>query len=268
MDRYGLDGYYHDNTHPYGCARIEAGCGWKLGDRVYPTYPILAYRDLYRRIYAVVKSHNRPTFNMAHMSGKVCIPILAYEDAYLDGENFRGVVKGDYMDVLPLDTFRAEFLGRQWGIMPYFLPEFSAPYDGQVEPTRGLVAMLMVHDVAPWVIWCNAKVFEEAFDALDAFGYVDAGFVPYFDPKPPAATEMKGVLVSAYTKPGKALVIVANLSREDRSGTVRIDFARLGLKPGAVLSWPDKKAMTLNGDVVTLDVPKQGYRLLFVGREK
>ena len=37
-----------------------------------------------------------------------------------------------------LDTFRAEYMGRQWGIMPFFLPEFPASYARQVEPTRGL----------------------------------------------------------------------------------------------------------------------------------
>jgi hypothetical protein len=267
MDRYGLDGYYHDNTHPYACARPEANCGWTRGGRAYPTHPILAYRELYRRIYAMVKSHDRPTFMMAHMSGKVTIPILAYEDSYLDGENFRLQVKDHYPDVLPLDTFRAEFMGRQWGIMPYFLPEFSPPYDTQVEPTRGLAGMLMVHDVAPWAIWCNGKVFEEALDALDAFGYVDASFVPYFDPKPPATTDMRDVLASAYTQPGRALVIVANLSREDRSGTVRLDFARMGLKPGAVVSWPDRADLKRDGNAVRLDVPGRGYRMLFLGTE-
>lgn len=268
MDRYGLDGYYHDNTHPYPCAKGNTGCGYRRDGTLVPTYPILGYRALYRRLYAMVKGHHSPTFTMAHMSGKVTIPILAYEDSYLDGEHFRGRVKDSYLDVLTLDTFRAEFMGRQWGIMPYFLPEFTPPYDQQVEPTRALAALLMVHDVAPWAIWCNGKVFEQAFEALDAFGYVDAEFLPYFDPAPPATTEMKDVCISAYRLPRKALVIIANLSREDRSGTIALNAKRLGVPMAELVSWPDKTPVKENAGSVTLDVPRLGYRMLRAGEER
>jgi len=265
MSRFGLDGYYHDNTHPYPCTKENTGCGYRRDGTLIPTYPILGFRSLYRRVYAMVKSQKRPTFTMAHMSGKVTIPILAYDDSYLDGEHFRGRVKDSYLDLLPLDTFRAEFMGRQWGLMPYFLPEFQPPYDQQVEPTRGLAGLLMIHDVAPWAIWCNAQVFTEAFDALDAFGYLDADFLPYFDPTPPATTDLQDVYASAYQLPGRALVIVANLSREDRSGVVKLNGERLGLALDRVSSWPDKTPVKCDGGNVQLDVPKLGYRMLLVG---
>jgi hypothetical protein len=265
MDRYGLDGFYHDNTHPYSCGKENTGCGYRRDGNLVPTYPILAYRALYRRLYAMVKSHDRPTFTMAHMSGKVTIPVLAYEDSYLDGEHFRGRVKDSYLDLLPLDTFRAEFMGRQWGIMPYFLPEFTPPYSEQVEPTRGLAGLLMIHDVATWAIWCNAQVFAEAFDALDAFGYVDADFIPYFDPEPPVTTDMPDVYASAYTLPGRALIVVANVSREDRSGSVQLNGKRLGLPVDTVVTWPDKTPVAATNGRLELDVPKLGYRMLVVG---
>jgi len=266
MDRYGLDGYYHDNTHPYACSKETTGCGYRRDGRLIATYPILGYRALYRRAYAMVKSHDRPSFTMAHMSGKVTIPILAYDDSYLDGEHFRGRVKDSYLDLLPLDTFRAEFMGRQWGIMPYFLPEFSPPYSEQVEPTRGLAGLLMIHDVAPWPIWCNAQVFAEAFDALDAFGYVDAEFIPYFDPKPPVTTDLPDLYGSAYKLPGRALIVVANLSREDRSGNVKLNGEGLGLPVDSAVTWPDKQPVKCAGGTVDLQVPRLGYRMLVVGK--
>ncbi len=264
IDRYGIDGLYHDNTHPYGSAQAACGLGYERDGKLHPTYPILGYRALYRRMYAVMKSADRETFTMAHMSGKVAIPILAYEDAYLDGEHFRGRVKDSYMDLLPLDTFRAEFMGRQWGIMPFFLPEFPSDLAKAVEPTRGLMGLLMIHDVSPWPIWCNAAVMNEALDALDEFGYVDADFVPYFDPAPPATTDMKDVYVSAYTRPGRALLIAANLSRENREGNVRINADRLGLAGDSPMSWPDKKPLPLTDKALRLDVPRLGYRMIVV----
>ncbi|MEN6644576.1 MAG: glycoside hydrolase domain-containing protein [Armatimonadia bacterium] len=266
IKQYGIDGLYHDNTHPYSSTALDAGCGYKRDGKVHPTFPILGYRDLYRRMYAVMKDARPDGFTMAHMSGKVTIPILAYEDSYLDGEHFRGVVKDSYMDLMSLETFRTEYMGRQWGIMPYFLPEFSGDYAKAVEPTRGLMALLMIHDVAPWPIWCNTEVMNEALSALDAFGYVDSEFIGYFEATPPATTDMKDCYVSAYKRAdGKCLLVVANLAKEDRQGTVTINGARLGLAAAKqVQSWPEKTPVEATGGKVALSVPRLGYRMLVV----
>ncbi|NPV46384.1 MAG: LamG domain-containing protein [Armatimonadetes bacterium] len=262
--RYGVDGVYHDNTHPYSSASAAAGLGYERDGQRYPTFPIRAYRDLYRRMYAVIKSRPSPTFIMAHMSGKVTIPILAYEDSYLDGEHFRGVVKDSYLDLMSLDTFRAEYMGRQWGIMPFFLPEFDQERARQVEPTRGLMALLMLHDTAVWPIWCNADVVNEALAALDSFGYVDSDFVGYFAAQPPAATDMADVHVSAYRKLGKALLVVGNVGRESREGTVTINPAGLGFAPRRAVLWPGKQPLALADGKAKLTVPGLGYQMVVV----
>lgn len=265
VQRYGIDGLYHDNTWPYSSDRLEAGCGYLRDGKVHPTYPLLAYRALYRRMYAVMKALPRETFTMAHMSSKVTAPILAYDDSYLDGEHFRGRVKDSYLDVLTLDTFRAEFMGRQWGIIPFFLPEFDAERAAQVEPTRGLMGLLMIHDTSVWPIWCNTDVANQALAALDEFGIVDAQFIPYFDPVPPVTTELKDVWASAYKRgDGRALVVIANVGREDRSGEVRLNAQRLGLPVSKVISWPDKQALSVQNGALQVSVPRLGYRMVVV----
>ncbi|MHB8995834.1 MAG: glycoside hydrolase domain-containing protein [Armatimonadota bacterium] len=266
IKQFGIDGLYHDNTHPYSSTALDAGCGYLRDGKVYPTFPILGYRDLYRRMYSVMKTAKPDSFNMAHMSGKMTIPILAYEDSYLDGEHFRGQVKDSYLDLMSLDTFRTEYMGRQWGIMPYFLPEFDTEHRTQIEPTRGLMGLLMIHDVAVWPIWCNADVVNEALAALDEFGYVDSEFIGYFEARPPASTDMKDTYVSAYKRAdGKCLLVVANLSKEDRRGTVKIDAARLGMSAvKSVQSWPGKTPLDAAGGVLNLSVPRLGYRMLLV----
>jgi len=265
-ERYGIDGLYHDNTHPYGSPAMEAGCGYRRDGKRRPTYPILGYRALYRRMYSAAKAWPRETFTMAHMSGKVTIPILAYDDSYLDGEHFRGRVKDSYLDLLPLDTFRAEFMGRQWGIMPFFLPEFDAEHAKRVEPTRGLMGLLMVHDVAVWGIWCNADVVNEAYAALDRFGYVDAEFLPYFGAVPPATTDLPDVLASGYRRAdGKVLLVAANVGRETRRSEVALSPQGLGMAAiGRVLSWPDEAAVAPTAGRLEPEVPGLGYRLLLV----
>lgn len=261
----GIDGLYHDNTHPYGSTVLKAGCGYVRGDKVYPTYPIMGYRTLYRRMYAVLKSYPRETFSIAHMSGKVTIPILAYEDATLDGEQFRGRVKDSYLDMLSLDTFRAEYMGRQWGLIPVFLPQFGAEHNAQVEPTRGLMALLMLHDTPLWDLVYNTTVADQALGALDEFGYVDADFIGYFDSPAPATTDMKDVYVSAYRKGARTLLIVGNVSREDREGTLTLNALCFGGKlPRQAQDWPAKSPVAMANGRLSLSVPRLGYRLVVV----
>lgn len=268
VKRYGLDGLYHDNTHPYGSANLDAGVGYEREGQRRPTYPLLGYRELYRRMYAVLKGGPRPsgqTFSMAHMSGKVAIPILAYEDAYLDGEHFRGLVKDSYLDLMSLETFRTEYMGRQWGLIPCFLPEFDAEHQKAVEPTRGLMALLMIHDVTVWPIWCNTEEANRALEALDRFGYVDAAFTGYWEAAAPAHTDLGDVHVSAYRRPdGQVLLIVANVGKEDREGTVEVDRRYADLAGRQVLDWPGGQALQPQGQRLALTVPRLGYRLLLV----
>lgn len=267
MEQYQIDGTYHDQTHPYTSTNLRAGWGWERDGKRYVTYPILGYRALYRRNYAMVKSLPWPTFTQAHMSGKMVVPVLAYDDTYLDGEHFRGIVKDSYMDVTTLDAFRAEYMGRQWGLAPVFLPEFDEEHRPLVEPTRGLMALLMIHDINVWPIWCNAQVVDDAFVALDEFGYADAEFIPYFDPRPPASTDLADVHVSAYQKAdGSALLIVANLSKENRSGEIAIDLDRLGLTGAQAVSWPDQGALAMDDGAVSLEIPRLGYRMVRLSR--
>jgi len=263
VDRYGIDGSYHDQTHPYMSNAVATGVGYTRDGLPVRGTPILGYRELYRRNYALFKGLGRPTFLQAHMSGKVTIPVLAYEDSYLDGEHFRGVVKDSYLDVMTLDSFRCEYMGRQWGIMPFFLPEFDEENRPKVEPTRGLMALLMIHDVAVWPIWCNGQVVDVALKALDDFGWVDSTFIPYFDAKPPAATDLQDVYVSAYQRADHStLLVVANLGRENREGAVKVDLARLGFKAATAISWPDQAALPMPNGTLTLQVPGLGYRLI------
>jgi len=267
MEKHHIDGVYHDQTHPYTPSNTRAGWGYKRDGVEHISYPILGYRALYRRNYAMVKSLPWPTFTQAHMSGKVVVPVLAYEDSYLDGEHFRGVVKDSYMDVTALEAFRAEYMGHQWGLAPYFLPEFDAEHAQQVEPTRGLMALLMIHDINVWPIWCNAKVVDDAFAALDEFGYVDAEFIPYFDPKPPASTDLADIYTSAYRHAdGAVLLVVANVGKEDREGDVRADLLRLGLANAKAISWPDKTDLAMADGVLKLAVPRLGYRMVRLAR--
>jgi hypothetical protein len=79
---------------------------------------------------------------------------------------------------------------------------------------------------------------------------------------------MKDVYVSIYErkKDGRALAVVVNNSFEDRTGTITLNEARIGLPLDNVVSWPDKTPIQKNGAALELTIPKQGFRLLLIGK--
>jgi hypothetical protein len=106
----------------------------------------------------------------------------------------------------------------------FFLPEFRAEHT--VRGTPNLAAYLLLHDVNAWPIWSDVSQWNRLYDALDAFGIGEAEFLPYWKD---SGTQSAGeVLISAYVRPGKALLAVMNTG-EATEAKVTMDLARLGL---------------------------------------
>ncbi|OQA78228.1 MAG: hypothetical protein BWY31_04377 [Lentisphaerae bacterium ADurb.Bin242] len=269
LDKYmrelDLDGQYHDNTFPYQSALPNTGLGFVRDGKRYPSFNIFATRKLLQRNRAMLQAYRKDAFTLAHMSSKIWIPILAYEDAICDGEHFRGRIKDCYPELLPMDMFRAEYMGRQWGLIPVMMSELSPAEAKKTEPTRGLVTLLLLHDTKLWAknALNNRDVVVNAQKALDKFGYVDAEFIGYFDETPPAATDHKDVYVSAYRKEDKSvLLIVGNVSRQAADVEIRIDFKRLGITPLKLMDWPSGQELRHQDGKFRLRVDGQGYRLI------
>jgi hypothetical protein len=71
---------------------------------------------------------------------------------------------------------------------------------------------------------------------------------------------------SAYKRlDGRALLVIGNLSKEDREGEIRINSQRLGAPLEKIISWPDKQPQSPTGGRLRLKVPRLGYRMLVVG---
>jgi hypothetical protein len=269
MQKHHLDGFYHDESQPHACTAENIGCGWRdASGKLQPTFPILAYRSVYKRLYAAVKNADPNALMIVHMSGKMFIPVTAFEDAYLDGENFRVGLENTYTGVVPMDYWRAELMGRQWGLAPYFLNEYKGVNRIHDAPNTNYISLLLLHDIQPWSISSGGDVLNDTFSALDKFGYIDSEFIPYFDQIPPATTDMKDVYISVYKRKndGRALAVVVNNSFEDRTGTVTLNAERIGLPLDNVVSWPDKTPVQRNDAALELTIPKQGFRLLLIGK--
>jgi hypothetical protein len=75
---------------------------------------------------------------------------------------------------------------------------------------------------------------------------------------------MADVYVSAYRLPDRALILAANLSRQDRAGTIQLRPEGLGMRAANVVSWPDKTPANRQGADLRADIPRQGYKLWVV----
>lgn len=267
---HSLAGLYFDNTLPMGAYAPQAGLGYTRDGKRFKEYPILAYRDLYQSLYRIQRSPWKGSmpFSIAHASGNLTIPILSFVDAYLNGEQYRGVVKDNYLEVVSLDAFRTEFIGRQWGLIPIFLPEFSAEVASQSGPTRGLMALVMLHDVIIWPLFVNVHEVNRALQALDKFNYVNAEFFPYYGPYPPARGSNKEIHISAYRKSNESLLVIGNLGREPGRDTVCINKQITG-EVDKVSSWPDQKDIPFTRNACfEISLPGLDYRFIkIVGRQ-
>jgi hypothetical protein len=257
INKFSLDGVYHDNT------QLQ-----KETKNKFNRFPILSYRRLYRRMYAALREKNRESLSIAHTSGKLTIPILAYEDAFLNGEQFRDRVKDNYLDVIGLDGFRAAFIGKQWGLVPIFLPEFNSDYAVMQKPTRGLMALLMIHDVIPWPIWCNVAEVNKALSYLYNFGYIKADFYPYYMKEPPAVSNKKNIYISAYKKKtGKWLFIAANLGASNLKASICLNKKLVDspLRLKSLIS--NDYLKTDHNNCFDSDIESQSYQLFLVQQE-
>ncbi len=231
MDEYGVDGWYFDCATPY----IIDGA-----------HPIFEYREACKRAYVAVKQHDPEGLVITHMSSHYMAPSLAFNDAMLQGEQFRWevpefYVTDDYTKVLRLDYARTELTGRNLGTVPVFLPEFPGGVGRHRNRrnTEHLLAVTRLHDMVLWPIWCDSEPVGEQWQALDRFGIAEADteFLPYWEDAPPAVADHEEVLVSAYRRDGGALLVVSNfLGHEDRTVKVTPNLEALGLAAGFTAS--------------------------------
>jgi len=169
------------------------------------------------------------------------------------------------LDILPLDAFRTEFMGRQWGIPSEFLV-----YDGMPYYAEDMLAYTLLHGV---LIRPSGEEALRRIAALwkvyDEFPFGDAAMYPYWDEGSPIECSPKGVHATAYERAGEGLlVIVSNLGDTDSTATVAIDAGKL--------PWARQASATdaLSGDEVGIasgrlevEVPSWRYRVLRVRPE-
>jgi hypothetical protein len=232
LESYGLDGVYLDGTIvPWGCANGRHGCGYRTPDgKLKVTYPIFAVRNLMKQVYGFI--HPKGGLVNAHQSTCCVTATLAFCDSYWDGEQFgEGELAGDPLRKLPLAAFRAEFMGKNFGIPSEFLV-YERPPGWTLEHA---LAFTLLHDVRvrPLGFGSQLELMSKIWKVTSDFGVGEAEWRPYWRNQKLVEAQPECVKVSLYLKGKQVLLVVSNLSaKEEVKGQVTLDKNNLGLPDG------------------------------------
>src|SRR6185436_2685331 len=126
---FDLDGLYFDGTSAaWRCTNMRHGCGWTDTKReVHAVYPILAARNLMRRMAETARHHKPNAILDVHMSSNLTLPTLSFCDSLWNGEQFETHTAAEKFQV-PLPAFRTEFMGYAHGMDMEFLCYENRPF--------------------------------------------------------------------------------------------------------------------------------------------
>ena len=267
LKQFDVDGVYLDGTeYPSGCCNTEHGCGHLRDDgSIAPTYPIFSVRSAMRRIYEVVRSHRPDGQLNVHNSTCMTIPTLGWGTSYWDGEQFGQFGTGDSpsadsvdpIKLLPLDAFRAEFMGHQWGVPAEFLC-YGKPFSFEQS-----WSFTLLHDVPvrPHATHEELALASSVWKAMDDFGRKKSEWIPYWKINKQIKITPAHVIASLYRHPKNGvLAVISNFSRKAVRASIQIDLESLGFK-----AQPQSVKDALSGKDIPLDRNRMRFSLAAMG---
>ncbi|MBO50598.1 MAG: hypothetical protein CMJ69_07415 [Planctomycetaceae bacterium] len=284
---YGHDGLYVDFA---GLCQpvldVKHGLGYERGGVQRPAeFPIVANREIWKRMYTMLRKEKPESLIVGHTSENSCAPLLSFLDVWEPGEgNWFGQLRDNYLDVLPLDELRAEFRAQHFGGIPWWLPAWQRAAiledkdvavrreDGSVgtvsvEKTHHMLGIGLLLDIFVWPITgTNYGAVRPLYAVQDEFGMADVKFFGYWNNAKLIGGQTKKIRASVYRKPrGGSLVVVYNTTREAMSAKLTVDWDRLKSDgPLRVVDAYTKKAVSVSGRSLVLEVPRLNYRLLWI----
>ncbi len=261
FSEYDLDGLYFDGTsEAWRCENQAHGCGWKdASGKLHPDYPILATRQMMRRIADTVHAHRPDAILDVHMSASLTLPTLSFCDSYWNGEQFESLKVSDKFE-LPLDAFRTEFMGYAHGLDAEFLCYVNRPFT-----LNEAIALAWLHGVEVRPYPNTLAQISPIWRAMDSFGTCSARWQPYWSGSG-AVAEDASVKASAYLRPGRTLLFVSHLKRAPLSTNVQLDRRRLHLARGPLQASDaiSGAPVAIEGDELPLAFEGMNYRLIEV----
>ena len=288
----GASGIYCDGAGPRENYRPGKDGGMPdFRGVIRPTYPIGGYREVFKRIRALVRGNDPGALMLAHNSGVAYAPVISLFDIRMTGENeFYWYKEEDVRDASPdgefyyayvwgdIDNLKADYPGA-WGLPTVFLPELKGkdhrPYAKITRGTRTMLSYTIQFDFLYWPLWCDAREIAK-FDAVRTrFGMKDdrtgkTEFTPYWENKvfkvsDPAVKvgyyERVQQIDPDFSRPEEKryLLLVSNIQFNETK--VSITLPQPGFPLGAVERQSGKE-LAADGNRITLDMAPYDFALV------
>ena len=174
-----------------------------------------------------------------------------------------------------MDTYRAEYLGRNLGPVSTLLPQFRIrdaakakrfladdPQPEEMEEYTTIEAevdylsgLALLHDNnfhAAWIpILAPVRRHFRILDEMD-YARIPYRFMPYWNQDITSKRREDDAVASFYVAPGRAVMVTMNMQNEQRDLQWDIDFSRLGLKHFTARILHGPNTFSLDGNTLTL----------------
>ncbi len=269
LDETGIDGIYIDGSWNV-CSNPLHGCGYMDDQGVWQQeYKIWPFRDLLKRMYCLLYEKRKAPIIFQHTSCWLCVPCISFSQIELDGEQYHDVgdkVEDHFMDIVPLDKWRAEHMSGRWGPAPVILPDIPVKYWNDDAATRELLMLTELHDTSIFLGAVKPRPVLRDYQARRMFGIADCEFRGYWASGTWVKCDTKDCYVSVYRKPDKSrcLMIVGNTTKQAATAVVRPNMAAMGLA-GVVDSGVDLETgekLPITGGAMTVPLKARDYRMI------
>jgi hypothetical protein len=216
----------------------------------------MGFRRFLQRVYKVTLQQGKTPRIMPHMTWCFELPALSFCDAMLNGED-RDIVafdNRDYITSWSRDELRIMGNSPKWGVAGFWKWSVVLDPPGTPSPRPKLAdqvawwtywqgragdAWLPQHDL--WYFWREGS---SAGNVMTAFGMADPAleFIPYWksgDWLEMTDAASNTVMVGAWRKPGRALVMISNTANEDQTVTLTPSLAKLFGAGKSAAAWRD-----------------------------
>jgi hypothetical protein len=155
----------------------------------------------------------------------------------------------DYENSSP-EYWLVEMSGIPFGLFGEMLEHGGNPYRGLVFGMTSRLGWTKGYPASIWKLW-------------DTFGIHDAKMHGYWDPGNPVTASDPAILVTSYTRPGKALLAVASWASVDVKVRLHVDWAAIGISEASAKVFLPRvgryqKAKRMHGHIVLDVAPRKG----------
>ncbi len=207
LSEYKIDGMYMDGTLGiHACMNVLHGHGRDDSrGRWVPYFPILEIRRFSQILHAFTRTYKSDFMLYLHNSHPFVPATMGFVDVILNGEQTKPIL-GTWK--IPLDVYRAEFNGRQFGV-----PTQILSYSARRTYRREYAGSLLFDEIiTPWTVSRSQEVLftEKIWRVFDKYKLEGKYFVPFYSSQARVKDVRGNALVSYYDTPRYLAIVISN----------------------------------------------------------